>query len=101
MPSCFVLSLVLGAVGVAAQRAYDTPAPIPSYSTPPQLSAYGTPTEVPSTGTAYEYHGCAIVDLNGFDEPLYVENDKLTHETCQGVCEGKRIVAIFSEFVNR
>lgn len=108
MPSCFVLSLVLGAIGVTAQNAYDTPTPnaydtptpIPSYSTPLQLSVYGTPTEVLSIGTTYEYHGCAIVDLNGFDEPRYVDTDQLTHEICQGVCEGKPIVAIFSEFVN-
>lgn len=90
MASLPVLSYVVGAIGVAAHGAYIGSEGIPIYS---------TPKERPSCETAFEYHGCAVVDLNGFSDPINIPNERLTHETCQVACEGNQIVAIFAEYV--
>lgn len=78
-----VLTLLLGASKALAQQAYGEIPEIPSY--------------IPS----FEYHGCAKVNLNGFGNPIVFSGGNLTHESCQAVCEGQRIAAIFAELVSR
>lgn len=73
--------LLLFSVGATAQQSYSSPA------------------DLPSCATGFEYHGCAVVDLNGFSGPIYVPQSLLTHEICQTACQGSHIVAIFAEFV--
>lgn len=81
MAARLLSTIVVGSIGVLAQQ------------------SYGTDTEIPSYDTAFEYHGCAVVNLEGFGDPIYPPDGLLTHESCQEACEGNQIVAIFAEFV--
>lgn len=117
MAARHLLSLTLSAIGVLAQQAYGNPSdlgrsggpadtslststdlPLPAI-TSSQIPSYGTPTPIPEDLPVYKYHGCAIVDPNGFSNPVPFAEGLLTHEACQDACEGTRVVAIFAEYV--
>lgn len=67
--------VVLAALQVGAQQSYE---------------------DTPSTFD-FEYHGCAVVDLSGFSDPIILSGQSLTHKQCQDACHGQQIAALFPE----
>lgn len=77
LASLFVV--LLGTIRVFAQESYTSP-------------------QSPST---FEYHGCALVDLSRFSSPIVFSDGRVTHNKCQGGCQGQKVAALFPELVPR
>lgn len=59
--------------------------------------SYGTLPDIPASH-AFEFHGCASVNLNGFSDPIVFLDGVLNPERCQKACHGQRIAALFAQY---
>lgn len=59
--------------------------------------SYGTLPDIPAS-RAFEFHGCASVNLNGFSDPIVFLDGVLNPERCQKACHGQRIAALFAQY---
>lgn len=51
------------------------------------------------SGPAFEYHGCASVNLDSFVGSITFSDGILNAERCQLACKGHSIAALFARFV--
>lgn len=55
----------------------------------------------PDKTYAFEYHGCAEVDLTCFSDPVDLPDGQLCPDTCRAACQGHKIAALFPESVRK
>ncbi|KAI9902432.1 hypothetical protein N3K66_001784 [Trichothecium roseum] len=49
------------------------------------------------TTYAFEYHGCAKVDLTCFSDPVDLPDGQLCPDTCRAACQGHKVTALFPD----